>query len=419
MPDDESLTSGVLGGSGLVRSWTTAPSPDGLESCQVRKKCSTLSLWAESTIPSAAIDLNGRTRPLVFTEAVHKRVVRRLGFAVDHGSSLYLQGAVVGVGATVLVREFARQYTDSYRVRGLPDRIVTVRLHRETRSARDLLSTFALALKIRFTAWELRMGDKTLIGEALAAEVRRKRIRAVVFDHVSLAGEGALGLIAEFMLAMNPLYSQSFEADSEPSSPTAVILVDDKVPEVVFGDMPDVLMALGGNHVELSHYRSVENVAEMLRGSGIGLADLNLENPADRAMTECVFSATDGLIANMDSLLNVVNLTARQCAERPGLKHVHGALKYYRRMVNLALDVGDDGAETLALIANRRSRGKTQKQVSQTSSRAASSDGHAGSPKQARPKMSRAAQKAANLKIAEAERADLQRQRDYTVLPGQ
>lgn len=370
-----------------------------------------LARWAESSVRSAAFDLNGRTRPLVFNEAVHKRVVRRLGYSVEQGTPLYLQGAVVGVGASVLVREFARQFTETHRNRGVPDRVVVVRLHRGIRSARDLLSVFALALQVKFTQWELRMGDKTTIGEVLAAEVRRCRVRAVVFDHVARAGLEGQALIAEFMLAMNPLYARFFEEDPEPSKPTAVILVDEYAPEETFKHIPDVLTTLGGSYVELGRYQTVEHVADALRDSAIGLADLDLGVSADLEMTERVLELTDGLIANMDPLLGLIDYTARSCCERPSLKHVMGALRYHRKMVTVALGTDSDGKEALELVAKRRRRIKRP-------SEGADEDLGGASSGEKKKKPSRTAKKAKNLKLAEQEKSDLQRQRDYTVLPG-
>lgn len=371
--------------------------------------------WAESSIRSAAFDLHGRTRPLVFNDAVHKRVVRRLGYTVQQGTSLYVQGAVVGVGASVLVQEFARQFSAEHRSRGVPDQILVVRLHRGIQKGRDLLSVFALALQVKFTQWELRMGDKTTIGEVIAAEVRRRRVRAVVFDHVSRAGHEAQALIAEFMFAMNPLYARFFDQDPEPAIPTAVILVDESEPEVTFSKMPDVLTALGGSYVELSRYKTLEHIADALRDSGIGLSDLDLGSPGDQDLAAEVLKATDGLIANMDPLLGLIDYTARSCLERPSLKHLKGALLYHRKMVDLSHGKDSDGREVLEIVAKQRRRLKRATEPVEDDPGADSAAPRPG--KKATRGRSRAATKEANLELARQEKADLQRQRDYTVLP--
>lgn len=282
-----------------------------------------------------------------------------LGDTVLNGGRLFVQGAARGVGASTLVADYARSFNVAAGRERDPRRIVYLSLTAKCKSVGRFLDALSLAVQAPLSVSELRHRGEEYLATRLRVACQRQGICLIAIDHLSLADACVRTMLAGLMRELDPNYSVALEPDDPLafSSAIAVVLVDDRPPEVLFRDEPEVLLMLEGQHAVIRPYSSIEQVGEAMRQAGIGLGDFDLNDADDRAMAAAVLEQTSGLPAIMTPMFSRIDQIALRHRCRPSPEIVQAVSPYVRRMVELRTAIGPDGSIRKQTIAARGKHG--------------------------------------------------------------
>jgi hypothetical protein len=154
---------------------------------------------------------------------------------------------------------------------------------------------------------------------------------------VANAAELVREAIGFLLLAADPRHTVVWEADEHPDTTWRVgIVISDAHPaEAVFRNQPEVLLSLSHGTHTFPPYTTPQHIAHVLRHAEIGLEDLDLESETDRDMVERILSITSGLAAQVRSLVQLVELVARNSGiKRPTLACVEAAARVIPKLVS-------------------------------------------------------------------------------------
>jgi hypothetical protein len=268
-----------------------------------------------------------------------------LGETVTNGWPLYVQGSALGVGASILAAEYAKQFNYAAHAEGDPRRVAYADILSEMRSVRHVLDALALALEAPLRNVELRFRGTPFLGRRVHATAAQGRVVMIVIDHVHrLEGEGRKA-VASILRVFDPRYHVPLHGDpTRPPAPrVAIVLVDHKPPADLFAAHPDALGLLQGRHVVLQPYTTVEQVGQALELADIGVASGSFDptDDDDRAMAERILELTSGLVIQMDPLLTRLGALARHVGTRPNATLVDAVLPYHQQMLELVERLGE------------------------------------------------------------------------------
>jgi hypothetical protein len=375
---------------------------------------------ADPTLPASHIAATTRDIPRCYTDSVHGRLQKQLFHSLTNRERLFVQGAAVGVGASVFMADYCRAFNLRCREMGDPRRVAHLALLTGT-TERRFLEALCSAVQAPLTAAEARYSSPRALGERIVAQAERLRLIAIVIDHLHNANEPCRSLVGDLMMALDPLYSVPLEVeDALPRNRLGIVLVDHQAPESLFRDQPEVLALLQGACVVLPPYTSVDSVADFMRQADVGLQDLDLSDEADRLMAERVLEATDGLVASMAGLLRLVDLVGVTTGGyRPDLAVVDAALEHHRRMVKLLRSRASGRAPAFRTVARPAAHGGGAKAdvgaASPSEPASGAAPAHSGAP--AKPgRVKKLKEKADARHLADATRRDMLK-RGYSVLP--
>lgn len=299
----------------------------------------------DPTMPAAHARMLRRELPRMYTPDVHGRVHRTLFQVMAGGSRLYLHGAAVGVGASILATDTGRSFNARAKDRGLPQRIVYLDVKAGIASEKDLLDALCRSVKAPLTFSERRLRSTNSIAERIVAAIHLLNIRAIILDHVHNASTRARGVVADLLRMTDANYEVSLDVDTDtvPRGRLGIVIVDHQEPELLFRDHVDVLALLQGNYVALNPYTSVEALGDILRQADIGMEDLDLSDSEDAQFTKHLLTTTDGLIVNIAGVLQAVDVVmASNQVRRPDLSLLEMAQRSYRKMTHLIAAKGRD-----------------------------------------------------------------------------
>lgn len=371
---------------------------------------------ADPTLPGSHLGVTTRDIARVYTATVHGRLQKRLASSLQNGERLFLHGTALGVGASVFAVDYVRAYNLTCKDRGRPQRIAHVQLRKGVTTVRQFLEALCHSVQSHPTPSEVRLASPLALGQRILAQAERLRLVAIVIDHVHLASEAVRTAIGDLMMATDPAYDAPLEIDDRPPRRRiGIVLISHETPEKLFSHEPQVLTLLQGAYEPLQPYTTVEKVTEALQQAGIGLEDMNPEDPDDRLMAECVLEATDGLIANMAGLLRLVDLLwMANGGCRPDLGIVEAALPYHRRMIRLLQGKDGRGGIAYRTVPNaspKRGPSEMEASFSQAKGRKTASGQQVAGERATTLK-----QKRDSRDVAEHERKQMV-QRSYKVLP--
>jgi hypothetical protein len=273
-----------------------------------------------------------------FAEAVLGDLDERLATAVTNGLPLYLQGAAEGVGASMLVSDYARAFNFLAHKRGDSRRIAYVPFEEGINTLPKFFRYVARRVRVSPDRVLLRHGGPDDFAAVIFEAAANNNVATFVFDHINKLPPELLGLIGTLMRYANPAYAVEFEPDEQEftSRPMGVILVDHHKPERLFLHAPDVLLLLEGAHAVLRPYTHVTEVAEAMVQADIGFDQINLGEVNDAAMVKAVMKHTKGLVAHMAPVFARIDAATRERKrERPDLACIQSAIRDHRIMVHL------------------------------------------------------------------------------------
>ena len=295
---------------------------------------------ADPTFPGAQASYLPQTVRRMYVPSVHGPAHKLLFRAIAGGRSVYLQGACVGVGASILGADTRRAFNLLCAERGDPRRIARLDITRGVKSEKDMLESLCDMVQSRLSISERKLRSTRFIVRRVLQGAQDLHLSAIIIDHVHKAEPRALAVIADLIRHSNPDYGDALDDTGSPlpGNRVGIILIDHHEPETIFGhdECFDVLPLLQGNYACLKPYEALTEIADALREADIGLNDVNPADPVDQDLLKEVLEATDGLVVNMVGLLEKVDILARNSGiVRPNLDVVLGALAFHRRMIRL------------------------------------------------------------------------------------
>lgn len=301
----------------------------------VRQTAERLFSRVDPTAASNVVDLVTRQLPHVYPETVLKPLDRRLAAAVTNRGRLYLQGERLGVGASTLASDFARAFNVRAAMRGDPRRIAYVQIRSGLNNPLKLLDSLCEHVRAPLSISEIRFRSTETLARRFVEGARALRICTLIFDHVHYGSATVLRMLADLMFASDPHYQVPIEPDEYDSIVPRLgfILVSHVAPEVVFGNVPEVLHLLEGEHAVLAPYASAEVTAEAIRQAEIGLQDLDLTTLDDCLIAQVAHDLTQGLADQLHPFLRLVDAVARRNGiHRPTLEVFMTALPFHRHL---------------------------------------------------------------------------------------
>ena len=355
--NDEALTLDVVPASQRLPRLRSQVSPE-----VIRTTADQIFEHMDPTMPAAHARMLRRELPRMYTPLVHGRVHKTLFQVMAGGTRLYMHGAAVGVGASMLATDTGRSFNARAKDRALPQRAVYLDVTAGIATEKDLLEALCRSVKAPLTFSERRNRSTYSIGERVVAAIHLLKIEVIILDHVHNASPRARGVVADLLRMTDPNYQVSIDVDSHtpPNGRLGIVVVDHQEPELLFKDHVDVLALLQGNYVSLDPYTSVEALGDILRQASVGMEDWDISDPADAEFTEHLLKATDGLIANIAGTLQLVDVVmATNNIRRPDISVLHMALRSYRKMTHLIAGKGSTGQtyfDTIPALSVRSAR---------------------------------------------------------------
>jgi hypothetical protein len=166
----------------------------------------------------------------------------------------------------------------------------------------------------------------------------RQNVTTLMIAQPSKASAPAREVIGALLHRTDPRYHVDLEPHplGEHARTMGLVLIDHVAPEVLFRASPDVLLQLKNRVAELRPLNSYDEIAEAMRRADIGLDDLDLGDQEDLDMVHTVAAQTQGLMAQLHPLLELIDVIATASGNvRPSPDLVAAALPLYRRMVDL------------------------------------------------------------------------------------
>lgn len=288
--------------------------------------------------PSGWRSLLRREVPHFYAPNVMRGVDMMFADTVKNRQPLYLQGAASGVGTTIFCTDFARGYNQRRSEAGSAERVLYASLEEGTDAPVHFFDTLGLYVKAPLTRTDLRFRSAAYLATKVVAAAARLHAAVLVIDHVQNAGPRVLALIGAILRHADPRNVVSDVSDeyARLTRRIGVVLVSTSRPQVLFRDVPQVLLALKGRHRVLNRYKTIDDVGEALRQARIGLDDLDAEsNDEDRLIATRVLETTAGLPALMHPLFEMIDLVAQSNRMRPNGSVINAALGYHRRFVDV------------------------------------------------------------------------------------
>lgn len=348
----------------------------------ITKTAAQLFAECDPTDPKGWRKLLQRELPNIYVPSVLKESNVRwlLGHTVTNGGRLFIHGAAPGVGAKTLAIDYARAFNQAAHARNDPRRIAFLMIGSGTTTVNRLLDDLGTLLQARISHTELRRGPTHLVMRILGAAARLN-VTTLMIAQASKASVAAREVIGSLLHRTDPRYHVDLEPHplQEHARGIGVILIDHLAPEVLFRPTPDVLLQLKNRVVELRPFNSYAEIADAMRRADIGLDDLDLEDPDDLSMVHTVASQTQGLLAQMHPLLELIDVIATASGNvRPSPELVAAALPLYRRMVDLnAVRSRTPSGRMYALRARSILRAKDLEHEEAAGDRAGAADGAA------------------------------------------
>jgi hypothetical protein len=298
-------------------------------------------LWGQHgpAHPAGARTFLRRELPHVYVPSVmqESHIFRLLDDTITNGDPLFIHGLVPGVGAKMLVMNYARAFNARAQAHHDARRIAVLKIDSRAQTIIQLLDSFAIQLKIPLSSTEVRRSATYLVHRLLEA-VARQNIAAICIARLSHAHPVVRGVIADLLYASDPAYHVDLEPHPLQCAARRVgfVFVDTQPPEDVFSTQPDVLLMLRSRYAAVRPFRTHAELAEVLRRSDIGLEDLDINSPDDHDMVVCLAEQTGGLLAQIHPFLGLVDsIAVASGGIRPTAAVFHAALPFYRRMVEM------------------------------------------------------------------------------------
>lgn len=305
-----------------------------------------------------------RDLPHFYADSVVRPAMMGALSSIENGTHMYLRGSCLGVGTSIFAVDFANSFNARTSEVGDPRRMGVVRVGQGSTSLGKFLDQLARYFKVPISTTELRFRGPTVLAQRVLAGARMAGISCLAIDHMSKASTPIRQLIEDLIYATDPRYDVRLEPDEFGLSDWKVgfLLIDHAPAEVIFREAPKVLEFLNGREVVLPPYKTVEEVCEALRQSEIGLEDCDPADGEDALFAQTLLEKTDGLPANIEPLLQVVDLVARHAGrERPDLPCLEAALQGWRQFVDVTeyREIGRPQTPFYAVMARRVERIKS------------------------------------------------------------
>jgi hypothetical protein len=298
----------------------------------------------DPTAESNVVDLVTRRLPHFYPAAVLKPLDRRLAATVVNHGRLYLQGERLGVGASILTSDYARAFNARTAMCRDPRRIAYVQIRSGLKNPLRLLDALCQHVRAPLSISEIRFRSTETLARRFIEGIRVFRVCTLIFDHVHHASAPVLRLLSDLMLASDPQYQVPIEPDEYDLGVPRLgfVFVSHVAPEVVFGNVPEALHLLEGEHAVLAPYRSADVTAEAIRQAGIGLDDLDLTALDDCLVAQVAHDLTQGLVDQLHPFLRLVDAVARRNGiRRPTLEVFMTALPFHRHLRECLLKRAD------------------------------------------------------------------------------
>ncbi len=306
----------------------------------VKKTAAQLFAECDPTDPRGWRTLLQRELPNIYVPSMlqDSNVRWLLGHTVTNGGRMYIHGAAPGVGAKTLAIDYARAFNDAAYEHSDPRRIAFLMIEAGTTTVNRLLDDLGTMLQAKISHAELRRGTAHLVMRILGAAARQN-VTTLMIAQPSKASAAAREIIGALLHRTDPRYHVDLEPHPlrEHARGIGVVLIDHVAPEILFRASPGVLLQLKNRVAELRPLTTYTEVGEALRRADIGLEDLDLDDRDDLSMVQTVAAQTQGLMAQMHPLLELIDLIATASGNvRPSPELVAFALPLYRRMVDLS-----------------------------------------------------------------------------------
>lgn len=310
-----------------------------LSAVAIKKTAAQLFAECDPTTPHGWKTLVQRELPHIYVPSVldESRLQWLFADTVTNGRRMFVHGTAPGVGAKTLAADWARAFNTNAHANGDPRRVAFIMLDGGATTAQRLLDDLSVALQVPLSYTELRRGTGHIINRILGAAARQN-VCAIMIAQPSKAHAAARDMIGALMYKTDPNYHVPLEPHPlyEHARKVGIILIDSVEPEKVFGATSNILLQLGGRVAELRPLRSYAEVGEAMRRADIGLRDLDLSYNEDLAMVKTVAAVTQGLLAQMHPLFELIDLIATASGGvRPTPELVDAALPLFRKMVDL------------------------------------------------------------------------------------
>lgn len=300
--------------------------------------------------PTSGQRLLGREVQHYFSDSLLKQtdgpsLTWRLGAAITGGDRLYLQGEVLGVGASTLVTDYVRAFNAQAVDARDPRRAAYVRVLPGSNNPRHFLDQVTASLGAPLTTTELQRRSPGYLAMRLLATMQLRGATSLVIDEVGNAERALIDFIAELLRVLDPTYHVPLEGAGAGAARLGVVLVGHRPPETLFRRNPQALLGLEGNVAMLRRYTTIEQVFEALQMAGIEMDDCG-DCTGDEAFASKLLGVTHGISAQMTPLLRLVDAVALRRGCRPDVDVLDTAMKAYRPMVQATSIAGPDETDS-------------------------------------------------------------------------